>query len=399
MVRRLLALTVASFLLTGTTSSRAQSAGAQPQVLGSALHDYRVVTVVNGLEIPWCIAFLPGGDMLVTERPGRLRIVRNGKLLPDPVPGVPQVHAQGQGGLFDVLAHPNFSTNRQLYLAFAKPMAGGSTTTVIRARFENDRLTNVQQIFEAMTQGRGHYGGKLAFDRNGLLFISLGDRQVPPTGDLTKHPAQDLSNHHGKTIRLNDDGSVPKDNPFVSRAGARPEIWSYGHRNMQGLVIHPQTGDVWTHEHGPQGGDELNRDQPGLNYGWPVIGYGVNYRTGLAIHKGTMDEGMQHPDHVWVPSIAASGLMIYTGDRFPNWRGNIFAGGLAGEQLARLTLSPDGRKIVGEETLLQGRGRIRDVRQGPDGYIYVAIEDEDGKPTPVIRLEPVSRRDPTSAMD
>ena len=196
------------------------------------------------------------------------------------------------------------------------------------------------------------------------------------------------------TIRLHDDGRVPEDNPFVGRVDACPEIWSYGHRNPQGLAIHPETGDVWINEHGPQGGDELNRVQPGKNYGWPVIGYGVNYRSGLAIHEGTARESVEHPDHVWVPSVATSGLMVYSGNRFPGWRGNIFAGGLAGEQLARLTLSADGRQVEREETLVQGLGRIRDVRQGPDGYIYLAVEneDEDGALTPIVRLEPADRR-------
>lgn len=375
----------------GLFLSVATSVSAQSKVFGSAVHDYRVVTVAEGLEIPWSMTWLPGGDMLVTERPGRLRIVRNGVLLPNPVSGVPDVHAEGQGGLFDVLPHPDFASNRLLYLAYAKPNADGSTTAVVRARFENDRLTNVEDIFEAISQGRGHYGGKLAFDRNGYLFISVGERQASASGDLEAHPAQDVSNHHGTTIRLHDDGRVPEDNPFVGRADARPEIWSYGHRNPQGLAIHPETGDVWTNEHGPQGGDELNRVQPGKNYGWPVIGYGVNYRSGLVIHEGTMRESMEHPDHFWVPSIATSGLMIYTGDRFPEWRGNIFVGGLAGEQLARLTLSADGRQVEREETLVQGQGRIRDVRQGPDGYIYLAIEDEDGALSPIVRLEPADR--------
>ncbi|MDP6610649.1 MAG: PQQ-dependent sugar dehydrogenase, partial [Vicinamibacterales bacterium] len=247
----------------------------------------------------------------------------------------------------------------------------------------------IEDIFIAVAEGRnGHYGGKLAFDRDGYLFITTGDRQAPSTGDLEAHLAQDLSNHHGVTVRLHDDGRVPDDNPFVGRDDALPEIWSYGHRNMQGLVIHPDTNDVWTTEHGPQGGDELNRDQAGLNYGWPVIGYGVNYRSGSTIHEGTMREEMEHPDHFWVPSIAASGLMIYTGDKFPEWQGNIFAGGLAGQQLARLTMSVDGRTVEREETLIQGIGRIRDVRQGPDGFIYVSIEDRRGAPTSIVRLEP-----------
>jgi glucose/arabinose dehydrogenase len=355
----------------------------------SALHDYRVVTVAEGLVVPWSMTFLPGGDMLFTERPGRLRIIRNGALLPDPVPGVPKVLAEGQGGLLDVVPHPDFASNRLLYLSFSKPIGDGSeaTTAVVRGRFENDRLTSVEEIFEAQTRGRGHYGSRLAFDRDGYLFITVGERQVATVGDLSAHPAQDLSNHHGTVVRLHDDGRVPADNPFVGREGALPEIWSYGHRNPQGLAIHPETGDIWLNEHGPQGGDELNRVRAGVNYGWPVIGFGVNYRTGSTLHEGTQREGMESPVHVWVPSIATSGLLIYTGDRFPDWRGNLFVGGMAGEQMARLTM--DGPRVVQEETLLQGVGRVRDIRQGPDGYIYVAIEDRGGAPTPIVRLEPI----------
>ena len=358
----------------------------------SALHDYRVVTVVDGLVQPWSIAFLPNGDMLITERPGRLRIVRQGKLLPQPVEGVPKVFVSSQGGLLEVMLHPNFASNRLVYLTYSKPGADDmqSRTALIRGRFENDRLTGVEEIFDAVASGRNHFSGKIAFDKNGYLFLTLGDRQVPPEGNLEAHPAQDLSNHHGKIVRLHDDGRVPSDNPFVNRAGARPEIWSYGHRNAQGLAIHPETGDIWINEHGPQGGDELNRIQPGRNYGWPVIGFGVNYTTGLAIHSGTHREGMEQPVHVWVPSIGISGLMIYTGNRFPQWRGNIFAGGMVGQQLARLTL--DGQRVVSRETLAQQMGRIRDVRQGPDGYIYLVTDDrEGGKPTPIFRMEPIDR--------
>ncbi len=368
----------------------AQPLAGQGPVQRSAMHDYRVVTVVEGLVNPWAIAFLPGGEMLVTERPGRLRSVRNGVLDPDPVAGVPAVFARGQGGLLDVVPHPAFATNRLLYLSYAKPVeGGGSTTAVARGRYENGRLTGVTDIFVAESRGAGHYGCRLAFDRNGFLFITIGDRQAPPAGDLEAHPAQDLSNHHGTVVRLHDDGRVPADNPFVGRAGARPEIWSYGHRNPQGLVVHPETGDVWATEHGPQGGDELNLILPGRNYGWPVIGYGVNYGSGAAIHGGTHREGMEQPARIWVPSIATSGLVVYTGDRFPGWRGSLFSGGMAGEQLARLTL--DGTRVTAEETLVGGVGRIRDVRQGPDGYLYLALDDRRGAPTAIVRLEPASR--------
>jgi glucose/arabinose dehydrogenase len=387
MKRTLLSLLTIGFAISGGALLSGQTA------MRSALHDYRVVTVADTLVQPWSLAFLPGGDMLVTERPGRLRIIRQGKLLPQAVEGLPTFFTgNNQAGLLEVMPHPNFASNRLLYLTYSKPLADGkeSTTALIRGRFENDRLTNVEQLFESVSRGRGHYGGKIAFDKNGFLFLTLGDRQVPPEGNLEAHPAQDLSNHHGTIVRLHDDGRVPADNPFVKRAGAKPEIWSYGHRNVQGIAIHPETGDVWANEHGPQGGDEVNLIRPGLNYGWPVIGFGVNYRTGQAIHSGTHREGMEQPVHVWVPSIGISGMMIYSGDRFPQWRGNMFVAGMAGQQLARLTLK--GQSVVGEETLATGLGRIRDVRQGLDGFIYLVIEDRDGKPTPILRLEPTPRQ-------
>jgi len=356
----------------------------------SAAHDFRVVTVAEGFEVPWAMAFLPNGDMLVTERPGRLRIVRNGQLLPEPVQGVPAVLAQGQGGLLDVVVHPNFATNRFVYLSFSKPLASGATTAVVRGRFENDRLTNVEEIFEARSSGAGHYGSRLAFDGNGYLFITVGDRQVPPTGNLEAHPSQDLSDHHGVTVRLHDDGRVPSDNPFVGQAGALPEIYSYGHRNAQGLAIHPQSGEPWLNEHGPQGGDEINIIRPGANYGWPVVGYGVNYRTGSAIHEGTRRDGMVDPSFIWVPSIGVSGMTFYTGDAFPGWKGDVFSGGLSGGYVSRVEL--DGERVVREEVLLPRVGRVRDVRQGPDGYLYIAVEARDGVLTPILRLEPVNTR-------
>ena len=227
----------------------------------SAYHDYRIETVVEGLQQPWSIAFLPDGDMLVTEKPGRLRIVRDGILLPDPVAGIPTVQSGGQAGLLDVVPHPDFASNRLLYLSYSKPdnnSESRGTTAVIRGRFENGELTNREEIFLAVSQGRGHYGSRLAFDKEKYLFITVGDRQAPARGDLEAHPAQDVSTHHGTVNRLHDDGRIPIDNPFVDTPGAQPEIWSYGHRNPQGLVIHPETGEVWINEHGPQGGDELN---------------------------------------------------------------------------------------------------------------------------------------------
>ncbi len=358
----------------------------QSEIHRAADHHFRVVTVADGFEIPWSMTWLPNGDMLVTERPGRLRIVRDGMLLPGPVPGVPEVFAQGQGGLLDVALHPDFASNRLLYLSYSKPVGDNSATAVSRGRFENDSLEDVEEIFVAEASGRSHYGSRLVFDRDGYLYVSMGDRQVPSTGDLEAHPAQDLSNHHGVIVRLHDDGRVPEDNPFVGQEGALPEIWSYGHRNQQGMVIDPDSGVLYATEHGPQGGDEVNVIRPGVNYGWPVVGYGVNYRSGSTIHVGTMRDGMEHPAFVWVPSIGTSGLTIYTGDKFPRWRGDLFAGGLSGAKVSRLIVE-DG-EIVEEATLLRGIGRVRDVRQGPDGYIYVAIENRDGTPTPIVRLEP-----------
>ena len=369
----------------------AGSYGTAQNVFRSSVHDYKVTTVVPALVQPWSIAFLPGGDTLITERPGRLRIVRNGALVEKPVEGVPPVFVSSQGGLLEVMPHPDFAANRLLYLTYSKAGAteAQAHTVLARGRFENDRLTDLKEIFAASAQGRNHFSGKIAFDKQGFLFLSAGDRQAPPEGNLEAHPAQDLSNHQGKILRLHDDGRVPADNPFVGRQGARPEIWSYGHRNPQGLVIHPETGDLWANEHGPQGGDELNRIERGKNYGWPVIGYGVNYTTGLAIHKGTHREGMEQPVQVWVPSIGISAAMIYTGDKFPQWRGNLFVGGMARPKLVRLTLQ--GSRVMAEEALLEGVGRVRDIRQGPDGFIYIVTDNREGKPTPVLRIEPVAR--------
>jgi glucose/arabinose dehydrogenase len=366
---------------------------AAAQEYSSALYDFRVVSVAEGLENPWSMAWLPNGDMLVTERPGRVRIIRNGALLDRPVAGVPAVRNVGQGGLQDVVVHPEFAANQWIYLSFAKPSADGEqgVTTVIRGRLINDALSDVEEIFEAQawSSSPGHYGARMAFDADGYLFLSSGDRMAPSTGDLTAHPAQDPRNHQGTILRLNDDGSVPSDNPFVGVADHLPEIWSYGHRNPQGLAFHPQTGDLWATEHGPQGGDELNHVRPGLNYGWPVIGYGVNYGSGTAIHATPVQAGLEQPAAFWVPSIATSGLMIYNGDKFPMWQGNAFAGGMSAQhqRLSRVTL--EGSVVSGRESLLAGDFRIRDVREGPDGYIYIAVDHRFGEATPIVRLEPI----------
>ena len=381
--------TTSVFLFATALLSVSSPACGQSDIRRSAFHDYRVVTVAEGLVNPWSMAFLPDGDMLVTERPGRLRIIRGGALLPDPVPGTPEVLAVGQGGLMDVVPHPDFASNRILYISYSKPVGDGSrgTTAVVRGTFENDRFTLIDEIFEAVSRGGGHYGCRLAFDADGYLFLSVGDRQASAEGDLANHPAQDISNHHGVIVRLHEDGTVPDDNPFVGQEGARPEIWSYGHRNPQGLAIQPETGSVWLTEHGPQGGDELNVSTAGSNYGWPVIGFGVNYRSGRAIHAATLGEGMEQPAYVWVPSIGPSGLTFYDGDQFPEWRGDLFAGGMAIQRLERFVV--EGDRVVAQETLLRDMGRVRDVRQGPDGFLYVAIESRQGGETPIVRLEPV----------
>jgi aldose sugar dehydrogenase len=385
MIRTLIASTFA-------VACAASVALAQGPVYKSSLHDYRIVPVADGFVNPWGMAFLPGGDILVTERPGRLRIVRGGTLLEKPVDGVPTVAARGQGGLLDIVLHPQFATNRFVYLSFSKPTGepNAATTAVVRAKFENDRLTDVREVFLADTRGApGHFGSRLAFGPDGMLYITVGDRQVPPAGNLEAHPAQDPSNHHGTINRIHDDGRVPTDNPFAGQAGRKPEIFSYGHRNPQGLAFDTD-GNLWSTEHGPQGGDELNLITAGKNYGWPVIGFGVNYRSGAIIHAGTVREGMEQPRHVWVPSIAVSGLMVYTGDKFPDWKGSIFAGGLAGEQIARLVRTDNGVELG--DVIVRGKGRVRDVRQGLDGFIYVALESRDGAPTSLVRLEPVARR-------
>lgn len=377
-------LATAAMTLTTASTLVAQDPG---EFRRSAWHDYRIVTVAEGLVNPWAMAFLPNGDMLVTERPGRLRIVRDGELLPGSVEGLPDIYVRGQGGLLDIVPHPDFGSNHLVYISYSKPQGDdASTTAIIRARFENDALHDVEELFEANSAGRGHYGSRIIFDGQGHIFFSVGDRQAPPRGDLENHPAQDRSNHHGTINRLMEDGSIPADNPFAGQDGIEPSIYSYGHRNPQGLIFDPATGNIWSTEHGPQGGDEVNLVTGGLNYGWPVVGYGVNYGSGSKIHEATMREGWENPRHIWVPSIGTSGLMMYDGERFPAWRGDLFAGGLTGEVLVRISLDRD--VVTGSENLVQRIGRIRDVRQGPDGFIYLALEDRRGEPSSIVRLEP-----------
>jgi glucose/arabinose dehydrogenase len=356
-------------------------AQARGEVFQSEHHPYRVVTVAEGLAHPWGMAFLPGGDVLVTEKPGRLRVIRGGKLDPQPVAGVPEVRAQGQGGLLDVALHPDFARNRLVYLSFSKPGPRGGTTAIVRGRFEGNRLADVQEIFEtnAWSNAGQHFGSRLAFDRDRYLYVTIGDRG-------TMENAQDRGSHAGSTLRLHDDGRVPADNPFVGQSGVRPEIFTYGHRNAQGMAIHPETGRVWQNEHGPRGGDEINVILPGRNYGWPAITHGVNYN-GSTITEHTAAPGMEQPLLHWTPSIAPSGMTFYSGDAFPRWRGNVFVGALSGKHLARVVF--DGTRMVSQERLLEGADhRIRDVRTGPDGFIYLLV---DAPSAPVLRLEPAGR--------
>jgi len=349
------------------------------QTFGSEQHEFRLVRVVDGLEQPWSMAFLPDGRMLITEKAGRLRVVQGGKLLPEPIGGLPQVTVHGQGGLHDVVLHPRFEKNQLVYLAYAARGADGFGTELARGRLAGQRLENVQVLFRQSPKGsRGqHFGGRIVFDRAGYLYLTLGDR-----GEMAR--AQRPDDHAGSVIRLHDDGRVPKDNPFAGKAGWKPEKFTLGNRNMQGAALHPQTGALWTHEHGPQGGDEVNIIRAGANYGWPVITYGVNYGLGTRIGEGTSKAGMEQPLYYWVPSIAPSGMAFYDGERFPRWKGNLFVGALRDRMLVRLQL--DGEKVVKEERLLQNAiGRIRDVRAGPDGYIYLLTDDSAGV---LARLEP-----------
>jgi glucose/arabinose dehydrogenase len=343
----------------------------------------RAVPVVKGLENPWSIAFLPNGDMLVTERPGRLRIVRKGTLDPAAITGVPQVWATGQGGLLEVLPHPQYAKNNLLYLTYSKACEkGAATTALMRARFDGKALTDSKDLFVAdnCNTGNPHFGSKLAFGRDGLLYMTIGER-----GDRTR--AQNTNIHGGKILRFKEDGTVPPDNPFVGKPDHKPEIYSYGHRNPQGLAFHPDTGVLWETEHGPQGGDEVNNIQAGKNYGWPVASYGREYApNGVIVSEHPWKEGIEEPAMLWIPSIGASGLMVYSGEQFPEWKGQLFAGGMSGLQLHRFAFNEKGG-LLGREAMLEPlRQRIRDVRQGPDGYIYLAV---DLNPGGVLRLEPV----------
>ena len=362
-------------------------ADAVPQAATSERTAFEVVDVVSGLEHPWALAFLPDGAMLVTERPGRLRRIGADGAVSAPIAGLPEIFVDGQAGLLDVVLSPDFAKDRLVYVSFAEPNLRGNKagTAVARGRLEGDAgqgyaLRDVAVIYrqEPKLSSGTHVGSRLVFDDDGFLFVAQGENRVAEA-------AQALDKLQGKLVRIRPDGSVPEDNPFVGREGARPEIWSYGHRNMQGAALHPVTRRLWTSEHGPMGGDELNIPEPGRNYGWPVVTHGVDY-SGSPV-KGSVGkaaDGMQPPHHVWPVSPAVSGMLFYSGKAFPAWKGNLFVGALAKSALIRLEL--DGDRIVHEERLLTDRHqRIRDVREGPDGAIYVLVDDADGR---LLRIQP-----------
>jgi glucose/arabinose dehydrogenase len=355
------------------------SVAAQP--FSTQTMQLKLETVAKGLEHPWSVAFLPDGRMLVTERPGRLNLVdARGKLVR--ISGLPAIAAGGQGGLLDVALAPDFSTSRRIVFSFTEPrgQANGTSVAVARLSANAERIDDVKIIFrqEPSYANAMHFGGRLVFARDGTLFITLGERFA------LMDQAQNLSNHLGKIVRINLDGSVPRDNPFVGQSDKKPEIWSYGHRNVQAAAIHPQTGALWTVEHGAKGGDEINIPEAGKNYGWPVIAYGKHY-SGAKIGFGTSAQGMEQPIYVWDPSIAPSGMAFVTSDRYPQWKGQLLVGALAGESVSRLTL--DGARIATEERMLSSlKERIRDVRQAPDGFIYLLTDNPEGR---LLRLNPV----------
>ncbi len=365
--------------------------GDGPWTFETAQESIRVSIIASGLEWPFSLAVLPNGDMLVTERVGRLRLVRNGRLEADAIAGVPQVSIGLQSGLYDVVLHPQFESNRLVYLSFAMPIAARNTKTlaIVRGRLEGGELRDIEEIFAADAEidldsrfAGSSQGARMAFDRDGYLFVTSADRTFGYEND-----AQDTSHHSGKVLRLNDDGSVPRDNPFVGMSGYAPEIYSFGHRNPQGLAIHPETNVPWVSEHGPQGGDELNIVHAGANYGWPLVSHGFGY-DGVAIGSGAVtSEGLEPPIVHWSPAIAPSGLMFYTGDAFPAWRGSVFTGGMgrvATGHLERQVFTEPG-PIGGEVILGTLRQRIRDVRQGTDGNLYLLTEYENGA---LLKVEP-----------
>jgi glucose/arabinose dehydrogenase len=378
-----------SRLLAGVASLLVSVPLAAQSVFETAVHKVQVTKVVDGLHHPWSMAFLPDGRMLVTERRGTLRVVDAGKLLPAPVEGLPEATAHGQGGLLDVQLHPKYLDNGWIYWTYNATDAGLHGTELARGKLggtrDKPRMTDVQVLFKLQPKSAAahHFGSRIVFDRNGFLFVTFGDRGDSPSKGREQR-AQKLDDHAGKSIRLHDDGRVPVDNPFVKTPGAQPEIFTLGNRNMQGAALHPVTGKVWAHEHGPQGGDEINILRSGANYGWPVVTFGANYGSGSKIGEGIAQAGMEPPVLHWTPSIAPSGMAFYSGKVFANWKGNLFVGALVKQHLARVVL--DGEKVVSQERLFEGKlGRIRDVREGPDGLLYLLTDDSNAA---LLRIEP-----------
>ena len=348
------------------------------KIYTSDKHSYSIETVVDDLQYPWAVEFITNKKILITERPGRLRIYDNGKLSA-PIKGLPSIKAERQGGLLDVALDPNFSKNKILFISYSSGNMVGIGTEVASAKLVNNELKDVKVLFRALPKSKGglHFGSRLLLTSDNRLYITLGDR-----GEMDR--AQDINDHAGSLIRINKDGTIPENNPFTQNSNAKPEIYTFGNRNMQGIALDPTTNEVWTIEHGPQGGDELNLMKPGVNFGWPVITYGVNYGIGTKIGEGTHKTGMSQPVYYWTPSIATSSLLFYSGEKFPNWKGNAFVSSLKFGQLARLEMADN--KVISEERLVNGAvGRIREVKEGPDGFLYILIDDANGK---LLRLKP-----------
>ena len=359
--------------------------GEGPWVFDTAeQHNIRVSVVTKGLSHPWAVAFLPDGGMLVTERPGRLRIVRHGVLDPDAVSGIPEVRTDGNGGLMDVALHPQFADNRLVYLTYTKPVGDGrGAPALARGRLEAGALTDVRDLLVTDGhEGNSGLNGRVVFGRDGKVYMSTGGN----VGQVSQDPAS----LRGKVLRLNDDGTVPRDNPFVDDAGHRPEIYSLGHRNSLGLIVHPATGAIWNHENGPNGGDEINIVLPGRNYGWPLVSFGRQY-SGARIYEHPTRDGLESPLVVWLPAIAVAGMAVYTGDQFPAWRGNVLVGslrqgGIPGTgHLQRIVFNEKMEELRRESLLTELRRRIREVREGPDGFLYVLTDEDDGA---LLRIEP-----------
>ncbi|WP_203291690.1 PQQ-dependent sugar dehydrogenase [Maricaulis parjimensis] len=373
---------VSALILTALTGTVSAAAMAQSDIHETEQADFTLVTIAEGLDHPWSLVFLPDGDMLVSERSGRLRYVEDGTLRPRPVAGLPDILVDNQGGLLGLALHPEFETNRWVYFAFAEGRSAANHTALARGRLSEDgsALEAVETLFRVnIDKARGfHFGGRLAFLQDGTLILGLGE------GGRYRDEAQNLANHLGTIIRLNDDGTVPFDNPFATTRGALPEIYSWGHRNVQGIALNPQTGSVWVNEHGPRGGDEINILRPGRNYGWPVISYGINY-DGTPVSDATHADGMEQPIWFWDPSIAPSAMTFYQGEEFPDWQGDLLVAALVAQKLVRFEV--EGDRIISQEDMLTGLGeRFREVALGPDGHVYLLTDARNGR---LVRLDRV----------